>query len=76
MHFQLETKNRRDIKYIIRCTRWKSVLNVIEIGHLRRILPPVLPLVGVVGSDRQITNGGIKPHIEHLQKEIKLASNA
>lgn len=32
-----------------------------------RILPPLFPFVGVVGGDGQITNWGVKPHVEHLQ---------
>lgn len=38
-------------------------------GYLIRILPPLFPFVGVVGGDGQITDGGVKPHIEHLQRQ-------
>lgn len=39
------------------------------VGYLLRILPPLFPFVGVVGGNGQITNGGIKPHVEHLQRQ-------
>lgn len=34
-----------------------------------RILPPLFPFVGVVGGNGQITNRGVKPHVEHLQRQ-------
>ncbi len=34
--------------------------------HFGRILPPLLPLIGVVGSDGKISNRRIKPDIKHL----------
>ena len=35
--------------------------------HVLRVLPPPLPAgVGVVGSDRQIADGGIIPHVEYF----------
>lgn len=35
--------------------------------HVLRVLPPPLPAgVGVVGSDRQIPDGGIIPHVEYF----------
>lgn len=41
----------------------------VGVGHLMRILPPLLPFVGVVGGNGQITNGGVKPHVEYLQRQ-------
>lgn len=40
-------------------------------GYLIRILPPLLPIVGVVGGNGQITNGGVEPHIENLRTQQK-----
>lgn len=41
-------------------------------GYLIRILPPLFPFVSVVGGDGQITDGGVKPHVEHLQRQKDL----
>lgn len=35
-------------------------------AYLIRILPPLLPFVGVVGGNGQITDGGVEPHVENL----------
>lgn len=34
--------------------------------HLVGVLPPLLPLLGVVGRDGKVPNGGIKPDVKHL----------
>ena len=31
------------------------------------ILPPFLPLARVVGSDADVPNGSVEPHVEHLE---------
>lgn len=41
----------------------------VEVSYLVRILPPFFPFVGVAGSNGQITNRGVKPHIEYLQRQ-------
>lgn len=35
-------------------------------SHLLGVLPPPLPLVGVVGCDGQVPDGSVEPHVEHL----------
>lgn len=47
-----------------RCVYWAGVSG----WYLLRILPPLFPFIGIVCSNWQITNGGIKPHVEHLQR--------
>lgn len=37
--------------------------------YLLRILPPLFPFIGIVCSNGQVTNRGIKPHVEHLEKQ-------
>ena len=34
--------------------------------HIVRILPPPLPLLGVLSCDADVSDGGVKPDIEHL----------
>jgi hypothetical protein len=36
--------------------------------HVIRVLPPFLPAVGVTCCDGYVSNGGIEPHIKHLEK--------
>src|SRR5690554_5595120 len=34
--------------------------------HLFSVLPPIAPIIGVVGCNRDVTYGGIKPDVENL----------
>ena len=34
------------------------------------VLPPLLPLVGVVSGDRDVSDRGIEPHVEHFRSEF------
>lgn len=36
-----------------------------EASHLR-VVPPLLPVLGVGGSDADVPDAGIEPHVEHL----------
>lgn len=38
--------------------------------HILLVLPPLLPLVGVPSSDRDITDRSVKPDIEHFVGEL------
>ena len=49
--------------------RLKTLITSVGVGHLFRILPPLFPFLRVVGSNGQITNRGVKPHIEYLQRQ-------
>lgn len=35
-------------------------------GNIIGVLPPLLPLVGIVGRDGRIADAGIKPHVNDL----------
>ena len=38
--------------------------------HLLGILPPLLPLLRVVGCDGEVADGRIKPHVKHLPQPV------
>lgn len=46
--------------------------------HLLRVLPPLLPLVGVVCRDGQVADRSVEPHVEHLggqTDEVRIMDN-
>ena len=54
--------------------RWSPVKRDIVLGHelivsdVFRVLPPLLPVISVVGRNADVPNGSVKPDIENLQK--------
>lgn len=50
--------------------KWNIILShELNKLYLLRVLPPVSPLLSIVGSDRYIPNWGIKPDIKALRLE-------
>ena len=38
------------------------------------VLPPFLPLAGVIGSDADVPDGSIEPNVEHLQEIFRICN--
>ena len=47
--------------------KWNIVFShELPVFHILRVLPPFLPLLGVLGSDADVANRGVEPDIEDL----------
>jgi hypothetical protein len=44
------------------------------VSDVVRVLPPLLPVLRVVGGDADVPDGGVEPNVKDLEKKIRAVS--